>query len=111
MKQLKEYTAQGYRVLAMAWKPIAAESYDEISKGPREGAEKDLRFAGLIILENRLKDHAKETILTLRNADMKVVMITGRSQITFNFLRYYMMNVSIFNMIVDQATTSRLPSA
>ncbi|CAA9994334.1 unnamed protein product [Nesidiocoris tenuis] len=77
MKQLKEYTAQGYRVLAMAWKPIAAESYDEISKGPREGAEKDLRFAGLIILENRLKDHAKETILTLRNADMKVVMITG----------------------------------
>uniref|UniRef100_A0A0A9XPD4 Cation-transporting ATPase n=2 Tax=Lygus hesperus TaxID=30085 RepID=A0A0A9XPD4_LYGHE len=82
MKRLKEYTAQGYRVIAMAWKPVPATSYHHIVKSPREEFERDLRFEGLIMMENKLKVQTKPTIMELQDARMKIVMITGDNMAT-----------------------------
>lgn len=77
MDRLREYTEQGFRVIAMCWKPVPTSSFRQVVKSPREDLEKDLRFVGLIILENRLKEETKPTIRELQEAKMKVVMITG----------------------------------
>ncbi|XP_014228513.1 probable cation-transporting ATPase W08D2.5 [Trichogramma pretiosum] len=73
---LKLYTEQGYRVIALARKDIQV-SAKEVHKIPRDEIEKDLEFLGLIILENRLKKPTIGVIKDLREANVKTIMITG----------------------------------
>lgn len=61
----------------MGSKEIDVEA-DGIMKLSREDTEKDLTFSGLIILENRLKIQTARTIRTLKNAGLKIAMITGK---------------------------------
>ena len=45
----------------------------------REAVERDLVFAGLVVMQNRLKTQTTPTIATLSQANIRTVMITGRS--------------------------------
>ncbi|CAH8492371.1 unnamed protein product [Heterobilharzia americana] len=72
---LLEYTREGYRVLALAWKPLKA-SYTKVLRVPRERVEQDLLFLGLLIMENRLKPETTQVIQTLRYANIRPVMVT-----------------------------------
>ena len=45
----------------------------------REVVECDLTFAGLVVMQNRLKPETTPVISTLCKADIRTIMITGRS--------------------------------
>ncbi|KAA0189117.1 Cation-transporting ATPase [Fasciolopsis buskii] len=74
---LLEYTREGYRVLALAWRPLKT-SYTRMLKINRERAEQGLLFLGLLVMENRLKPESAPVIRVLRNANIRPVMVTGR---------------------------------
>ncbi|KAI5754967.1 hypothetical protein M8J77_013022 [Diaphorina citri] len=74
---LSEYTEQGYRVIALASRTLSIDDYKHLNYMKREDIEKDLEFLGLIILENRLKPQTEGVIKELKDAHVKVVMITG----------------------------------
>ncbi|XP_063923863.1 polyamine-transporting ATPase 13A3-like [Zophobas morio] len=74
---LKEYTEKGYRVIGVATKTITGVPFHRIPKLQREEIECDLEFLGFIVLENRLKPQTSSAITTLKNAGMKIVMLTG----------------------------------
>ncbi|NXB00304.1 AT134 ATPase, partial [Cnemophilus loriae] len=69
------YTAQGFRVIGLACKPLQA------GKPPaaltREEVESDLTFLGLLIMENRLKRETKPVLEELSAARIRSVMVTG----------------------------------
>lgn len=75
---LRGYTEEGYRVIALAYKVLHDCNFVQIPKLRREEVECDLTFAGLVILENRLKDQTTPVIKELQGANMKIVMVTGR---------------------------------
>lgn len=74
---LEQFTRQGFRVIAMGRRTIVPKSSLEISKLSRETVERDLEFLGLIILENRLKRPTAPVIAELREANIRVIMVTG----------------------------------
>ncbi|CAH8519565.1 unnamed protein product [Schistosoma margrebowiei] len=78
---LLEYTREGYRVLALAWKPLKA-TYTKVLRVSRERVEQDLQFLGLLIMENRLKPETTQVIETLRYANIRPVMVTGDNMLT-----------------------------
>lgn len=77
LKTLKEYTKQGYRVLALAWKQLRNVPFHKLDKLSRDEVESDLNLAGFIVMENRLKKETIPTIEELKKANIKIVMITG----------------------------------
>jgi len=92
---LRGYTEEGYRVIALAYKVIEDCNFVQIPKLRREEVECDLIFAGLVILENRLKDQTTPVIKELQGANMKIVMVTGRKHYKFkNEERYFKINYS-----------------
>ncbi|KAG7209711.1 hypothetical protein KM043_011347 [Ampulex compressa] len=76
LQSLKEYTKQGYRVIAMGCQIISEEN-SKVLKLTRDAVEKNLEFLGFVILENRLKKSTIPVIKELRDARIHVVMITG----------------------------------
>ncbi|NWI16425.1 AT134 ATPase, partial [Crypturellus soui] len=69
------YTAQGFRVIGLAYKPLQAERQSlELT---REEVESDLTFLGLLIMENRLKKETKSVLEELSAARIRNVMVTG----------------------------------
>lgn len=74
---LKEYTTQGYRVIALGERNLGVLTEEEVAKFHREDVECNLNFIGLIVLENKLKPQTTGVIKTLKEANLKVVMITG----------------------------------
>ncbi|XP_025263819.1 probable cation-transporting ATPase 13A3 isoform X2 [Camponotus floridanus] len=73
---LERYTRQGYRVIAVGCRTIS-ENSAEISKLSREAVERELEFLGLVVLENRLKQPTASVITELKEANIRIVMITG----------------------------------
>jgi len=63
-----DLTTRGLRVLALAWKPLAAEV---------EGSEEALCFCGLIGLEDPPRPDVHEAIQRCHSAGLRVIMITG----------------------------------
>ncbi|CAH8615506.1 unnamed protein product [Dicrocoelium dendriticum] len=78
---LMQYTREGYRVLALAWRPLKV-SYTRMLKIPRERVETDLLFLGFLIMENRLKPESAPVIETLREANIRPIMVTGDNMLT-----------------------------
>nr|VZI42217.1 unnamed protein product [Spirometra erinaceieuropaei] len=90
---LCHFTGQGYRVLALAWKPLGRSteklhSPDELRIGynaweleyhalRREDFESDLIFLGLIVLDNPIKPQSVPTIEELTRAKFQIRMATG----------------------------------
>ncbi|CAH8512025.1 unnamed protein product [Schistosoma rodhaini] len=78
---LSVYTREGYRVLALAWKPLKA-AYTKVLHVCRERLEQNLRFLGLLIMENRLKPETTQVIKNLGYANIRPVMVTGDNMLT-----------------------------
>ncbi|KAL6262371.1 hypothetical protein P5V15_007460 [Pogonomyrmex californicus] len=74
---MEQFTKQGFRVIAMGRRTTISKSSAEILRLSRDVVERDLEFLGLIILENRLKRPTTPVITELREANIRVVMITG----------------------------------
>jgi cation-transporting ATPase 13A3/4/5 len=74
---LAYYTKHGYRVIACAGKTISDMSWIKAQRMKREQAESGLRFLGLIIFENKIKEGTAPAIATLTNANIICKMATG----------------------------------
>ena len=72
----KYYSSQGYRILGMAYKNIKLKM-KSILQLKREYIENDLMFIGFLIIENKIKNGTKDTIVELDNADYRMVMASG----------------------------------
>lgn len=77
LTRLKDYTTQGYRVIALGERNLGVLTKEEVAKLHREDVECNLNFIGMIVLENKLKPQTTGVIKTLKGANLKVVMITG----------------------------------
>ncbi|XP_018565908.2 probable cation-transporting ATPase 13A3 [Anoplophora glabripennis] len=108
LTRLKEYTTQGYRVIALGEKDLGGLTQEEVAKLHREDVECDLNFIGLIVLENKLKPQTTGVIKTLKEANLKVVMITGDNiQTGVHVAKECQMvdpDQAIVEVIVDEAT-------
>ena len=79
--ELRTYTDQGYRVLALSHRPLTMP-YHKVQKVDREEVECNLQFLGLLVMENRLKEETTGVISQLRQANIKIVMVTGDNLLT-----------------------------
>ncbi|KAK7085699.1 hypothetical protein SK128_009333, partial [Halocaridina rubra] len=80
-EELHQYTHQGYRVLALGWRPLDL-SYTKVQRINREEVECDLEFLGLLVMENRLKMETTPIITQLHQANIKTIMVTGDNILT-----------------------------
>ncbi|ERE75971.1 putative cation-transporting ATPase 13A5-like protein [Cricetulus griseus] len=76
-QELKSYTVQGFRVIALAHKTLKMEKLSDLERLAREKVESELAFLGLLIMENRLKKETKPVLKELSEAHIRTVMITG----------------------------------
>lgn len=80
-EELLQYTYQGYRVLALAWRPLKL-TYLKAQRISRDEVECDLVFLGLLVMENRLKIETKPVINQLHQANIRTIMVTGDNMLT-----------------------------
>ena len=81
----KYFTRNGGRVLALAYRWLSKENevgMNKINDLKREDVEKDLHFAGFLVLQTPLKDDAKKAIRMLNESSHRTVMITGDNPLT-----------------------------
>ncbi len=77
------YSERGYRVLALAYKDLPVGTSAESLKGEsREEVERDLHFAGFLVLSSPLKADSLKTVRALTKSSHKVMMITGDAPLT-----------------------------
>jgi len=74
---LNYYTKHGYRVIACAGKTMPGMSWIKAQRMKREQAESGLKFIGLMIFENKIKDGTGPAIQTLMDAGIVTKMATG----------------------------------
>ena len=74
---LLSYTNEGYRVLALAYRPLKM-TFVKAQRVSREDVECELNFLGLLVLENRLKKETTPVIKQLRQANIRTIMVTGK---------------------------------
>ncbi|XP_067950022.1 polyamine-transporting ATPase 13A3-like [Watersipora subatra] len=79
--RLAEYTRQGYRVIAMAHKELTL-SYAKLHRVDRSEVEKNLKFLGLLVMENMLKPETAPVIAELTQSNIRTVMVTGDNMLT-----------------------------
>lgn len=81
----KYFTRNGARVLALAYKYLSTEGeigQKRINDLKREEVERDLHFAGFLVLQCPLKDDAIKAVQMLNESSHRVVMITGDNPLT-----------------------------
>ncbi|KAJ1720971.1 hypothetical protein LPJ53_004447 [Coemansia erecta] len=78
---LLEYTNHGYRVIALAGKPLKM-SWPKLQRMRRDAVEADLFFLGFLVFENKLKPTTAPVIQELRAAHIRQIMCTGDNVLT-----------------------------
>ncbi|KAJ1860752.1 hypothetical protein LPJ73_001246 [Coemansia sp. RSA 2703] len=78
---LLEYTNRGYRVIAIAGKPLKT-SWAKLQRTKRDAIEAGLFFLGLLVFENKLKPVTAPVIQQLRAAHIRQIMCTGDNVLT-----------------------------
>ncbi|KAL8587281.1 hypothetical protein ACOMHN_045528 [Nucella lapillus] len=75
---LHKYTVQGFRVIALAYRPLDPKiTWHQVQRIQRDKVECDLKFLGLLVMQNQLKPQTTAVIHTLLRANIRTVMITG----------------------------------
>ncbi|XP_012518030.1 PREDICTED: probable cation-transporting ATPase 13A2 [Propithecus coquereli] len=75
---LQSYTAAGYRVVALASKPLPiAPSPEAAQQLTRDTVEQELSLLGLLVMRNLLKPQTTPVIQALRRTHIRTVMVTG----------------------------------
>uniref|UniRef100_G1L103 ATPase cation transporting 13A2 n=1 Tax=Ailuropoda melanoleuca TaxID=9646 RepID=G1L103_AILME len=75
---LQHYTSAGYRVVALAGKPLpVAPSLEAAQQLTRDAVERELNLLGLLVLRNLLKAQTTAVIQALRRTRIRTVMVTG----------------------------------
>ncbi|EAR98777.2 E1-E2 ATPase family protein (macronuclear) [Tetrahymena thermophila SB210] len=75
------YARKGFRVLAFGVKILKMNQH-QIQKLERDEIENNLTFAGLLIMENKLKPITKSIIEDLQDANVRTIMVTGDNALT-----------------------------
>lgn len=78
-KKYEELTGKGYRVLAAAYKKT---SITKAVTNDLKGSVNNLVFAGLVFLEDPIREEAKKAIQTCHQAGMRPIIITGDHGLT-----------------------------
>ena len=81
----KYFTRNGARVLALGYKYLSTEAeigQKRINDLKREEVERNLQFAGFLVLQTPLKEDAIRAIQMLNESSHRVVMITGDNPLT-----------------------------
>lgn len=68
---------QGFRVIALAHKPLHDLSWIQAQRVTRDQVEVDMTFTGLLIMQNSLKPETTPIIKLLNEANIRTVMVTG----------------------------------
>ncbi|XP_032719445.1 cation-transporting ATPase 13A2 isoform X3 [Lontra canadensis] len=77
-QRLQSYTAAGYRVVALASKPLpVAPSLEAAQQLTRDTLERELSLLGLLVMRNLLKPQTTAVIQALRRTRIRTVMVTG----------------------------------
>ncbi|KAH9508704.1 hypothetical protein Btru_049665, partial [Bulinus truncatus] len=75
---LHNYSVQGFRVIALSYRPMDPKiTWHHVQRISRDKVEKDLLFLGLLVMQNQLKPQTTPVIRTLKEANIRTVMITG----------------------------------
>ncbi|XP_036446790.1 cation-transporting ATPase 13A2 isoform X1 [Colossoma macropomum] len=77
---LREFASEGFRVLALAYRELDAQT--DLSSIEREDIETEMRFLGLLVMKNQVKPESPGVISTLRQAQIRPVMVTGDNILT-----------------------------
>jgi cation-transporting ATPase 13A1 len=82
-KAYNYFTGKGFRVLALASKPVEDFDNETLSKDEeRNILETDLNFIGFFVCNSPLKEDTLKTIQSLQRAAYKLIMITGDNLFT-----------------------------
>nr|XP_028597190.1 cation-transporting ATPase 13A2 isoform X3 [Podarcis muralis] len=80
---LRHFTSDGFRVLGLAFKPLAAiGTFEEAQDMTRDDVESGMVFLGFLVMKNVLKPQTAPVIHLLHNADIRTVMVTGDNMLT-----------------------------
>ncbi|KAJ8395144.1 hypothetical protein AAFF_G00036000 [Aldrovandia affinis] len=77
---LRHFASEGFRVLGLACKPLDEQT--DISSIERGAVESQLQFLGLLVMKNLVKPESADVIGTLRQAQLRTVMVTGDNILT-----------------------------
>ncbi|XP_036389036.1 cation-transporting ATPase 13A2 [Megalops cyprinoides] len=77
---LRHFASEGFRVLALACKPLDGQM--DIKTIERGEVERGLQFLGLLVMKNLVKPESADVISTLRQAQLRTVMVTGDNILT-----------------------------
>ncbi|XP_054161335.1 probable cation-transporting ATPase 13A5 [Oppia nitens] len=78
---LESYTRDGLRVLATASKEIDVNLETALTLS-RDELESDLNFDGFLVFQNPLKSNTISVLKTIKNANIRSIMITGDNLLT-----------------------------
>ncbi|XP_041859215.1 cation-transporting ATPase 13A2 isoform X2 [Melanotaenia boesemani] len=78
--QLHNFSSEGLRVLALAYKPLDVKS--DLKTIERSDIENDMQFLGLLMLKNLIKPESAKVIDILKLAHIRNVMVTGDNILT-----------------------------
>jgi cation-transporting ATPase 13A1 len=73
---------EGYRVIALAYKPLGSASEVESARESRASCEADAQFAGFIAFTCRVRKDTAAVLMRLKEGGMSIAMVTGDALLT-----------------------------
>ena len=81
-ERAKALAKSGYRVIALAYKPLSGSDAVRSAEASRATCEDALTFAGFIAFTCRVRKDTKEVLKRLKQGGMSVAMVTGDALLT-----------------------------
>ena len=110
---LAMYTNMGLRVLAFAYKELSIP-WHKVSRVPRQEMERELKFLGLLLMQNKLKPVTTSVIRELNAADIRSIMITGDNLLTAVNVAFQceviLPQMEVFFISINESSLSKSPN-